>query len=297
MQTPPQTIGAATVGLKYWERHQIEYHWDGLAVEYAVNGGPWSVVPAPSNNPADGCAPGDALGWENFSCTGVPPVNACSYSDTANAFNGPLQGGTSCNDWSTGPTTAYAHRCHAVTGLTPGDSIQFRWRFTSDPGAEFAGFYLDDVEVTQVLLPTACVPDTCAGQADGASCDDGNACTTGDDCGGGVCQPGTTAPAPGEVPSLAVAGASGTTLSWTNLGGGIVYDVATSTLSDLRANGTATAACLANNVVGASTVDGRPNPGPGDGYYYIVRGQSACASGTYGLDSASVPRSPASACP
>jgi hypothetical protein len=297
MQTPPQTIGASTVNLKYWERHQIEYHWDGLVVQYAVNGGPWSAVPAPSNNPANGCDPGDLIGWENFSCTGVPPVNACDYSDITLAFNGPLQSGTDCNNWSTGPTTPYAHRCHAVTGLTPGDSIQFRWRFTSDPGAEFAGFYLDDVEVTQVLLPTACVPDTCSGQPNGTPCNDGSACTTGDSCGGGVCQSGTSAPAPGEVGGLALAGAAGTTLTWTSLGGGIVYDVATSTLSDLRANGPATAACLANDVAGASTVDARPNPGPGDGYYYIVRGQTACASGSYGLDSASVPRSPASACP
>jgi hypothetical protein len=56
----------------------------------------------------------------------------------------------------TGSLTAYGRRCHLVTGLTPGDTIQFRWRFTSDPGSEFAGFYLDDIAVSNIRLPNAC---------------------------------------------------------------------------------------------------------------------------------------------
>ena len=40
-------------------------------------------------------------------------------------------------------------------GLTPGDAIQFRWRFSSDPGAEYAGFYLDDIAVTNVSVPSS----------------------------------------------------------------------------------------------------------------------------------------------
>ena len=42
--------------------------------------------------------------------------------------------------------------------------------------------------------------------------------------------------------------------------GSVVYDVASATLSDLSANGTAGATCLANNLAGPSTVDGRPAP-------------------------------------
>jgi hypothetical protein len=40
--------------------------------------------------------------------------------------------------------------------LTPGDTIQFRWRFTSDPGADFKGFYLDDIGITNIRLPNSC---------------------------------------------------------------------------------------------------------------------------------------------
>src|SRR5258706_3198245 len=56
LQAPPLTVGATSLNLRYWERHQLEYHWDGVAVEYAVNGGPWTDAPAPSNSPAAGCS-------------------------------------------------------------------------------------------------------------------------------------------------------------------------------------------------------------------------------------------------
>ncbi|HKQ62098.1 MAG TPA: hypothetical protein VJS92_12480 [Candidatus Polarisedimenticolaceae bacterium] len=293
MQTPPLTVGSAAIALQYWERHQIEYHWDGVAVEYSVNAGPWTDVPPPSDQPSAGCSATDVTTeWEPLSCTQSPPINGCGYPTTKNAYNGPLAGGTSCNTYATGALTAYAHRCHPITGLDSGDSIQFRWRFSSDPGAEFAGFYLDDIAVTNVLLPNACTPDACGEQLDGSPCSDGNDCTQDDACQGGSCAPGTPGPPPAEVAGLHAQGASGTTLTWTALGGGAAYDVASSTLDDLRANGTATAACLANDETGTAYVDSRPDPAVGVGAYYIVRGQSACGTGTYGPA-----RTPPVACP
>ncbi len=299
MQSPQLTAGAASIDLQYWERHQVEYHWDGIAIEYSVNGGPWTDAPAPSNDTGAGCsATDDITGWEPLSCTQSPPINGCGYPTTKNTFNGPLGSGTTCNDYATsGTVTPYAHRCHPIAGLTPGDAIRFRWRFASDPGAEYAGFYLDDVAVTNVRLPNTCTTDTCFGQANGTACNDGNACTTGETCGGGVCQPGFAAPPPSEVAGVHVDGGSGTTVSWSALAAGIVYDVASSTISDLRANGTVNAACLANDVAGTSFTDGRPDPAAGDGYYYLIRGQTACAKGTYGFNSSAVGRSLPSACP
>ncbi len=268
MQAPPLTVGATTVNLSYWERHQIEYHWDAVAVEYSVNGGAFADVPAPSDSVALGCAASDdTTGWEALSCTQTPPINACGYPSTKNAFNGPLGGGSTCNDFATSAITPYAHRCHPITGLAPGDTVQFRWRFSSDPGAEFAGFYLDDVAVTNIQLPNACVPDTCAGQP------------------------------PADVSGVQVDGHASTTLTWTAVAGAVAYDVASSTLSDLRLNGTGTASCLADNVAVASTVDGRPDPAADDGYYYLIRAQSDCGSGAYGTDSLGAPRTPVAGCP
>jgi hypothetical protein len=189
IQTPPIVAGGATVDLTYWERHQLEYHWDGIVVEYARNGGPWTTVPTPSNDPALGCTPTDTLtNWETLSCTGSPPANACGYAATQKAIDGPVSAGTACASWVTSTAvTSYAHRCHPVTGLVAGDTLQFRWRFTSDPGAEFAGFYLDDVGITNILLPNACTPASCGGQPDGTPCNDGNACTQTDTCQQGTC--------------------------------------------------------------------------------------------------------------
>jgi hypothetical protein len=264
MQAPALTIGAPTVNLTYWERHQLEYHWDTIAVEYSVNGGVWNDVPPPSNSPASGCALSDSTtDWEAITCTQAPPINACGYPTAKQGWVGPFGSGTTCTDWVSGATTGYAHRCHAIDALIPGDTIQFRWRFASDPGSEFAGFYLDDVAVSPVVLPNVCTP----------------------------CGP------PAEIAGVAVNGHSGTTVSWTPLGGSVVYDVASSTLSDLFLNGTAGATCLADDVAGAGTPDGRPDPAPGDGYYYLVRGQTACGTGSYGTSSAGPERLPAAGCP
>jgi len=131
---------------------------------------------------------------------------------------------------------------------------------------------------------------------DGSACTDGNVCTTGDACGGGACVPGVPVPPPGEIAAVRVDGHSPSTLSW-NDPGGAAFDVASSTLADLRTAGTTGATCLANDVATAGYSDTRPNPTAGNGYYYLVRAQSACGNGTYGTNSTGVPRAPAAACP
>jgi hypothetical protein len=203
-----------------------------------------------------------------MSCTQSPPVNACGFPATKNVWNGGFAGGTSCNDYATSATvTPYARRCHPITGLASSDSIQFRWRFSSDPGAEFAGFYLDDIAVSNITLPGTCAPDTCGGQG------------------------------PAEVAGVVVDDSETTTLTWIALAGGVAYDVASSTLADLRVNGTSTATCLANDVTSTVIVDGRADPVAGDGYYYLIRGSAACGSGSYGTDSLGAPRLPTPGCP
>jgi hypothetical protein len=189
LQTPSLTVGSTTTNLQYWERHQLEYHWDGVAVEFQKNGGAWTDIAAPSNSVAAGCLATDTTtNWETFSCTGSPAANACGYITTKNAYNGPLGSGTACASWVTSATVpAYAHRCHQVTGLTAGDTIKFRWRFSSDSAADYAGFYLDDIAVTNTRLPNTCTTDTCFGQADGTACNDGRACTQTDTCLSGQC--------------------------------------------------------------------------------------------------------------
>jgi uncharacterized repeat protein (TIGR01451 family) len=156
-QTPVLTVGSTTLNLTYWERHQLEKGWDGVVIEFSRNGGAWTTVPTPSNATADGCLVSDiTTDWATLGCTGAPPANACAYPATQVAITGPVGSGTSCANWVTGNLTEYGRRCHLLTGLTPGDTIQIRWRFTSDPSADFAGFYLDDIGVTNIRLPNSC---------------------------------------------------------------------------------------------------------------------------------------------
>ncbi len=156
-QTPVLKVGVTALNLTYWERHQLEKGWDGVAVEFSRNGGAWTSMAAPSNSAANGCVASDiTTDWATISCS--VPGNACGYTASTSMFTGPTGSGTSCTNWVTGALTAYGHRCHRVAGLTVGDTIQFRWRFTSDSAANFAGFYLDDIAVTGILFPNICVP-------------------------------------------------------------------------------------------------------------------------------------------
>ena len=294
VQTPPLTIDAAATTLQYWERHQIEYNWDGVVVEFSRNGGAWTTVPAPSNSIAAGCAAADVTtDWTTFSCTGAPPANACGYAAAANAYSGPLGSGTSCANWATGgAVTGYAHRCHPIAGLSPGDTMQFRWRFASDPAAEYGGFYLDDVEVTNTRLPGTCVTDICAGQADGTPCNDANACTGGEVCGAGTCGGGSTL-LPAVVNDSVLFDASGTTLSWTDPPGD--YNVYRGTKSG-GAPWAYNQACLDPHVATSSTTDA-VSPNAGELFFYLITRVDGCGESNPGQDSGGGTRPNPSPCP
>jgi hypothetical protein len=136
---------------------------------------------------------------------------------------------------------------------------------------------------------------TCVGAPNGTPCNDANACTVNDACTAGTCS-GAGVPTPPEIQGVALDGQTPTGLTWTAVSG-VVYDVATSTLSDLFANGTATAACLSNNGSTAGYADVRPDPAPNSGHYFMVRAQASCGSGTYGFASTGSERVPVAACP
>ncbi|HJT81998.1 MAG TPA: hypothetical protein VJ719_12440 [Chthoniobacterales bacterium] len=155
-ETPALTVGASSINLTYWERHQFEKNWDGVALEYSRNGGPWTDLPAPSNSTADGCMSTDVTtDWATLECTDDPPINACGFPANKPVITGPGLG-ADCTTYQTTDLTSYGRRCHRLTGLTPGDTIKFRWTFTSDPATEFKGFYLDDIAVTNIRLPNVC---------------------------------------------------------------------------------------------------------------------------------------------
>ena len=228
------------------------------------------------NNPctADSCIPATGCAHTN-NAAACSDGNACTSGDTCSG--GTCQPGqpVSCND----NDVCTSDSCSPATGCV----------FTN---------------VTAVLCNdnNVCTDDQCNPSLgcfhtnNTAPCDDGNFCTAGDTCSAGSCQLGAPS-APPEVHGLSAAGRSSTTLSWLGLPGNARYDVVTSTLTSLRATGASAATCLVDDVTGTSVVDPQASPAAGEGYYYLVRVQGDCGSGSYGLDSAGVVRVPVAACP
>lgn len=131
--------------------------------------------------------------------------------------------------------------------------------------------------------------DPCDGDDDGDGVPDASDCAPLD--------PGLSGP-PGDVAGLVVDDLAGTTLAWSSQGAHARYDVAGSDLATLRADGDVGAAvCLADDRNVADWTDARPDPLPGEGYYYLVRAQNSCGNGGYGNGSSGAPRGPVTGCP
>jgi len=87
-------------------------------------------------------------------------------------------------------------------------------------------------------------------------------------------------------------------MTWDNQGLGVTYDIATGLLTTLiSAGGTSAAQCLENDHPTSEYTDPRPVPALNEGYYYMIRSQDTCSTGTYGFASSGSERLPTGACP
>jgi len=110
--------------------------------------------------------------------------------------------------------------------------------------------------------------------------------------------PGAPAGKPAEVAGVAVNGHTTTTVSWSTQGSGYRYDASSGLLSALRHDhDVRNATCLENDLTTPSFVDPRSSPAAGDGYYYIIRSQNSCGTGSYGQASNGTERMPTAPCP
>ena len=142
---------------------------------------------------------------------------------------------------------------------------------------------LDQLDFDGDNLGDACDPD-----------DDNDGVADGSDC--APLDPTLSGPPP-EVAGVHVNKAGGTTLQWTSGGTGL-HDVASGALAALRGDGNVGAAtCAEDDVNGTSWTDVRPDPAPGGGYYYLVRRENVCGTGTYGQATGGSERVPVAACP
>jgi N-acetylneuraminic acid mutarotase len=159
----------------------------------------------------------------------------------------------------------------------------------------------------QCHVAGSCNPATgsCSNPAapDGTTCDDGNACTAGDACRGGACT-GSPVSGPGEIDNsvtVALTDADAT-ISWNPAPTSTTSSVVRGLLTTLPVGSApASETCLTSRLpISSTTWSDSDLPSPGDGFWYLVRGENACGIGPYGFEGANgVPTLPESsaACP
>ncbi len=149
LESPPIDLAAdATPELHAWADYEIEWQWDGLVVELAVDGGDFAPI-----DPVGGY-PGTFANTQPPPCQGAGGgtgnwVNGCDYPPEQGAITGPEAGGLS--GWQ-----------EFVFDLSPwaGHTVRFRLNLSTDCGTD-GGAVLDDLSVTGALLPTACTAGGC----------------------------------------------------------------------------------------------------------------------------------------
>ena len=118
------TAGEASE-LSFFTRYDIEQRWDGGLVEVSVNQGPWL-------NPAVSPAYPDTF---------RDTSDQCGYAENTPAF--------------TGQNLSWQQHSMDLSAYD-GQEIQIRFSYSTDGSVREAGWFLDDVAVTNVQLPGFC---------------------------------------------------------------------------------------------------------------------------------------------
>lgn len=156
----PPLVTATGVQLSFWTRYDLEANWDGVVLETRVCGDPacttgtWQAI---TNAELEPDYPATLSLSEIGDCNGakvcgdVYPypagdgtewINDCDYPSTMQAF--------------TGSSAAWTRYTATLPASYDQVTMQFRFNLTTDCAARNAGAYIDDVEVTNVLVPGPC---------------------------------------------------------------------------------------------------------------------------------------------
>jgi len=131
------TSAAIAVGpgatLTFWHAYDTESTYDGVVVEYSLDGTAWSDILA-----ANGAIPANA---NRFTAGGyIGPISSCCSNPLANR-----------QAWS-GDSGGFVQAAVDLTDFA-GRSVYFRWRIASDTSNDGPGYWLDDV---QIAAGTSC---------------------------------------------------------------------------------------------------------------------------------------------
>ncbi|MCK9538754.1 S8 family serine peptidase [Dokdonella sp.] len=139
--TPPLTLAPDT-HLNFKAMYNLEYQWDGVVMEISTDGGATWLDLAP-----DGGYPSD------FGQTMNPPINACGFAASHGAFSGVSTASSNAdpgNDTATAVFKPFAADLSSYAGQT----VQIRWRMSTDPASGYLGFLLDEVSIGDGSVPS-----------------------------------------------------------------------------------------------------------------------------------------------
>lgn len=132
--TPQMKLTAGAM-LAFKARYNLEFQWDGVAMEISTDGGAsWTDLPPAGGYPS------------SFAQTTNPPVNACAYPSTHGAFSG-VSTAASNADPNNDTATPVFKPFTVDLSARAGQNVMIRWRFSSDPAAGYEGFSIDDVRI------------------------------------------------------------------------------------------------------------------------------------------------------
>ncbi|HVJ62590.1 MAG TPA: S8 family serine peptidase [Tahibacter sp.] len=133
--TSPSIVVQAGAVLQFKAKYDIEHEWDGVVMEISTDGGTtWADLPPDGGYPS------------SFAATGSPPGNTCGYAAAHGAFNG-VTTAASNEDPNNGTATAIFKPFTRTLAAYVGQTVKIRYRFSSDGGAEFSGFFIDDISL------------------------------------------------------------------------------------------------------------------------------------------------------
>jgi len=131
IETPELTLQAGST-LSYKAQYDVEFEWDGVVTEISTDGGTtWNDLPPDGGYPSD------------FSQT---QGNGCNYPASQGAFNGVSTASDPANPNNGVATPVFLDWSSSLSSYS-GQTVKIRWRFTADGGAEFSGFWLDEIAI------------------------------------------------------------------------------------------------------------------------------------------------------
>lgn len=143
------SLSAPWISFKiFWE---TEYKWDGLVMQYSINGGTTWLNLGAYGDPED-CLNDNWFNYNNVGWLGVIPKHG--WSGRTDATSGSCQGGNGSTQW--------IEAKHCMVNLAGRPSVRFRFLFGSGTTCnDFDGIAIDDIHISDAAADAADFSYTC----------------------------------------------------------------------------------------------------------------------------------------